>query len=92
MNLHKKIINIDEICKGCKSYMSCGKDCPVNSTSGAFIRPNRYVPDGIVCPCSICLVKGMCKLNGEYCFELLNYHAISSLHTMMLQNKTYLDI
>ncbi len=55
-------INQSELCKGCKSYWNIYKNelnCSVDP-----IKDNKQ------CPCTVCLIKGMCR---ESCEEFREY-------------------
>lgn len=41
-------------CKGCRSYSQMLKK------PNCSVKRIPYIPEGLVCPCSICLVKCMC--------------------------------
>ncbi len=61
-----------EICGGCHTNRSA---CGVRDIAGTHIKPNKYVPEGMNCPCSICLVKMMCEVK---CDLLLDYYEVHS--------------
>lgn len=51
-------------CKGCRSYSQ------MVEKPSCSIRRIPYIPEGLVCPCSICLVKGMCN---KPCEEFIKF-------------------
>jgi len=46
-----------------------------SSTFLCFYPPSLPTPEGLICPCSTCLVKGMCS--GLNCDMLNEYDAVS---------------
>jgi len=64
-----EIVTIDRqiICKGCRTYEIFG-DCnflPV-------IKKSKNKPEGLICPCSTCLVKMVC-LTDKNCKRIVLY-------------------
>lgn len=61
--------NREKICKGCRGF----------KRNLCFTPPSipitKYTPEGLICPCSTCLVKGIC--NGIDCDMLDKYEAMS---------------
>jgi hypothetical protein len=69
---HTKIRQIrDEICKGCLTYETYLEDL---SPTIACVIPHKK--DGKVCPCSTCLIKGVCQ---DSCERLRDYKRLKTV-------------
>lgn len=70
---YNKIAKMVDVCRGCKNHDS---SCGVRHSVGTHIPVTKYTPEGLDCPCSICLVKMMCVKPGN-CEALQDYYAVA---------------